>query len=54
MVKKPVDANYSDFTEEIELSHKTPKFKLGDRVIITNYKNIFRKGYTLVKGNICY
>ena len=32
-------------TEEIESSHKTTKFKFGDRVRITKYKNIFSKGY---------
>ena len=30
-------------TEEIELSHKAPKVKVGDRVKITQYKNIFSK-----------
>ena len=33
-------------TEEIELGHKAPKLKVGDRVRITNYKNVFNKGYT--------
>ena len=28
------------------MSHKTHKFKVGDRVRITKYKNIFSKGYT--------
>ena len=44
--KNPSHANYSDLSKEIELSHKPPKFKVGDRVRIVNYKNIFRKGYT--------
>ena len=26
---------------------KDPKFKVGDRVIISKYKNIFAKGYAL-------
>ena len=39
-VRKPVDADYSDFTEEIELIHKAYKFKVGDRVRITKCKNI--------------
>ena len=44
--KNPSHANYSDLSKEIELSHKPAKFKVGDRVRIVNYKNIFRKGYT--------
>ena len=28
------DVGYSVLTEEIELSHKAPKFKVGDRVMI--------------------
>ena len=44
--KKSVGADYSAFTEEIESIHKAPKFKVGDRVKITKYKNIFSKGYT--------
>ena len=43
--KKPIDADFSTLTEEIESSHKVPKFKAGDRVRITKYKNIFSKGY---------
>ena len=41
--KKPVDGDYSAFTEEIETESK---FKVGDRVKITKYKNIFNKGYS--------
>ena len=44
--KKPIDPNYSVLTEEIESSHKVPKFKVYDSVRITKYKNIFGKGYT--------
>ena len=29
-----------------ESSHKSHKFKVGGRVRITKYKNIFSKGYT--------
>ena len=43
--EKPIDADYSALTEEIESSHKAPKFKVGDRVRIIKYKNIFSKGY---------
>ena len=32
-------------TEKIESSHKALKFKVGDRVRITKYKNILGKGY---------
>ena len=44
--KKPVDADYAALNENIELSHKAPKYKVCDRVRITEYKNIFSKGYT--------
>ena len=44
-MKKPVDADYSVFTEEIKLSHKTPKFKVVERVRIIKYKIILSKGY---------
>ena len=44
--KKPIDADYSALTKKIESSHKVSKFKLGDSVRITWYKNIFRNGYT--------
>lgn len=43
--KKPVDVDYSALTEKNKLSNKTPTFKVGDMVRITNYKNIFSKGY---------
>ena len=43
--EKTVDADYSALTEQIESSHKAPKFKVSDRVTITKYKNIFSKGY---------
>ena len=33
-------------SEKIETNLKAPKFKVNDRVRITNYKNIFIKGYT--------
>ena len=43
--KKSIYADYSDSTEEIETNHKAPKFKSGDKVMITKYKNIFSKCY---------
>ena len=30
-----------------EVNDKKPKFKIGDHVRISKYKNIFAKGYTL-------
>ena len=44
--KKPIDADYSILTKEIETSHKAPKLKVGGRVRIAKYKNIFSKNYT--------
>ena len=44
--KKPVDADYSALTEEIDPIHKAPKFQVGDRVRITTYKNTFSMGCT--------
>ena len=44
---KPVnvrDDTYVDFKKEI--NDKVPKFKVGDDVRISKYKNIFAKGYT--------
>ena len=44
--KKPIDADYLDLTEEIESIYEAPKFRIGDRVRISIYKNNFSKGYT--------
>ena len=44
---KPVDVKdntYIDFEKEV--NDKDPKFKIGDYVRISKYKNIFAKGYT--------
>ena len=35
--KKPIDADYSAFTEKIETNSKATKFKLNDRDRITKY-----------------
>ena len=44
--KKPIHANYSVLTEQIETNHRAPKFKAGDGLRIPKHKNIFSKGYT--------
>ena len=44
--KKAVDADYSALTEKIQANPKVPKYKVGDRVRITKYKNIFSKDCT--------
>ena len=44
---KPVDVkdnSYIDFKKEV--NDKDPKFRLGDHVRISKYKNIFAKGYS--------
>ena len=44
---EPIDVKnnkYIDFGNEV--SYKDPKFKVGDHVRISKYKNIFAKGYT--------
>ena len=43
--KKPINADYSVLTENIETNAKAPKFKVNDRVRISKYKNMFSKGY---------
>ena len=43
---KPIDVKdntYVDFKKEV--NHKDSKFKVGDHVRISKYKNIFAKGY---------
>ena len=44
--KKPVNADYSALSAEIEMNPKAPEIKVGDTVRITKYNNIFSKGYT--------
>ena len=41
--KKPINADYSALTENIETN---PKFKVNDKVRLSKFKNIFSKGYT--------
>ena len=45
---KSVDVKSNAYSESSkEINHKNPKFKIGDNVRISKYKNIFGKGYTL-------
>ena len=46
---KPVDVKDKTCIDSMELLHsndKDPKFKVGDHVKISKYKNILAKGYT--------
>ena len=44
---KPVDVKDNTYIDSVELhSSKDPKFKVGDHVRTSKYKNIFAKGYT--------
>ena len=43
---KPIDVKSDSFAEYNEESNeKDPKFKVGDHVRISKYKNVFAKGY---------
>ena len=43
---KPIDVTSDSYTEQNEdFIKKDPKFKVGDHVKISKYKNIFAKGY---------
>ena len=54
--KKPIDADYSALTEEVEINLKAPKSKVVDRVRITKSKEYFKQRFPgkLVKRDICY
>ena len=44
---KPIDVKVNTYINtDKETNDKDPKFKVGDRVRISKYKNIFSKGYT--------
>ena len=44
---KPKDVSNNNFTKYVEESNKKdPKFKIGDRIRISKYKNVFAKRYT--------
>ena len=45
---KPIDIKHNTYINfEKEVNNKDPKFKIGDRVRISKYRNIFPKGYML-------
>ena len=44
---KPIDVKVNTYIDfEKEVNDKDPKFKVGDDIRISKYKNIFAKGYT--------
>ena len=44
---KPIDVTDNTYLDsKKEVNDKDPKFKVGDHVRISKYKNIFAKGYT--------
>ena len=44
---KPIDAKSDSYVEyNVDSNEKDPRFKVGDRVGMSKYKNIFAKGYT--------
>ena len=44
---KPIDVKHNAYINfEEEVADRDPKFKVGDHVRISKYKNIFAKGYT--------
>ena len=44
---KPTDVKSNSYAEyHVDSNEKDPKFKVGDHVRISNYKNSFTKGYT--------
>ena len=43
---KPIDVKHNTYINaDKEINKKEPKFKVGDHVRISKYKNIFAKGY---------
>ena len=50
---KPVDVTSNRYIDSSkDINDKDPKFKIGDIVWISRYKNIFTIGYTLCQGHI--
>ena len=56
LIKKPINADYSALTEQIETNHKPPKFKVNDRVRIRKSETItlFLVKITLKNGQEQY
>ena len=47
IIRKPIDVKNNTYINiGKEVNDKDPKFKVGDHGRISNYKNIFAKGYT--------
>ena len=47
--RRPIDVTPDSYAEYNEDSNeKDPKFKVGDHVIISKYRNIFAKGYSQI------
>ena len=42
--KIPIDADCCTWAGKVETNPKAPKLKVGDRVRIKKYKNVFKKG----------
>ena len=50
---KPIDVTGDSYVEYNEdFNKKDPKFKVGDHVRISKYKNIFAKGYTQILSEV--
>ena len=46
---KPINVTSNSYAEyKVSSNEKDPKFKFGDRVRISKYKNSFAKGYTQI------
>ena len=44
---KPIDVKSNTYIDSSnDINDKNPKFKIGDKVRISKYKNVFAKGYT--------
>ena len=52
--KKPIDGDFCAFSEEFESIHKALKFKVGNKFMITKYKNIFSKCYSKNWSRLIY
>ena len=47
IIMKPIEVKDNTYINSMkEVNDKDPKFKVGDHVRISKYKNIFAKGYT--------